>query len=289
MPADEKTMRQPLPRYAAALKSFADSSSNFRVIHSHSTASLSPPKIVYILDSSFNPPTIAHMQMVTSAVISEAKSSPSPKRILLLLATQNADKAPKPASFEHRLTMMELFASDIREALSKNISNEGSEDIGLDIGVTKLPYFVDKATAIKESNTYPSFTENVHLTGYDTLIRLLDPKYYPPERSLKVLEPFFAGNRLRVTYRRFEDGVDGKLEQDAYLTALQEGERDLEGGNRRWVTGGRIEMCEGREGEVVSSTLVREAVSNGDEKQLKKLVPSEVSEWIIKNKLYTEN
>lgn len=284
MPTNNLMLRQQLSKYAASLSSFSSSSSNFRILHSSSTSSFSPPKTLYILDSSFNPPTLAHFRIATSAILKDAQPSPSPKRILLLLATQNADKAPKPASFEHRLTMMQILASDL-------LSSPGlDEQIAVDIGVTKLPYFIDKAKAIEESNAYPSSVQQVHMTGFDTLIRVLDSKYYPPDHSLKVLEPFFEKNRLRVTYRT-DDEWGAREAQDNYLADLKDGKRDGEGGNGNWVTHGRIEMCEGRkEGEeIISSTKVRDAANGGDKENLGKLVTSGVSEWILENGLYTES
>jgi len=294
MSSQEVTMRQQLSRYTAALTSFKTSPSNFRILHSHPSTPISPPRTLYILDSSFNPPTVAHLHLVTSAILKDSKPSPSPKRILLLLATKNADKADSPASFEHRLTMMEIFASDLREALPKKANSEESKEeaIGVDIGVTKLPYFMDKASAIEESYTYPPSTEMVHLIGFDTLIRFLDPKYYPPSYSLKVLDPFFKKNRLRVTYRNISHEVKAReeawKEQDNYLAAVKDGKRDIEGGNKDWVNTGRIEMCEGREGDVVSSTRVREAVKKGNKEELKELVTRGVADWIIGNGLYAE-
>lgn len=205
-------------------------------------------------------------------------------RVILLLAIQNADKPAQPASFEHRLTMMELFAANLRRE---------TQELGVDIAVTKLPYFMDKAAAIDESGEYTPSAEKVHLTGYDTLIRFLDPKYYPPSHSLKVLEPFFENNRLRVSYRSFLDDPEerekGKTDQDAYLSALRDGDRNKEGGNPGWVKNGRIEMCEGREGEVVSSTRVRQAVRVGNTRELQELMPESISKWIIDNKLYLDN
>ena len=79
-----------------------------------------------------------------------------PKHLLLLLATQNADKAPKPASFEHRLVMMTMIAEHLVDDL-KSHSDE-LRNVAVDVGVTKCPYFLDKANVITESNVYPNGT-----------------------------------------------------------------------------------------------------------------------------------
>src|SRR5277367_460709 len=109
-------MNRQLSKFASALSSFASSSpDNFRILSSipqHAP----PPSTLYVLDSSFNPPTLAHLRIATSALSQD--HGPAPKRLLLLLATQNADKAPKPASFEQRLVLMTIFANDLRKTYS---------------------------------------------------------------------------------------------------------------------------------------------------------------------------
>jgi len=281
-------MRQQIIKYATALTSFSSSPSTFRILHSIPATGVPPPKILYILDSSFNPPTLAHLRIATSALLKDHSPSPSPKRLLLLLAIQNADKEPKPASFEQRLAMMQIFASDIMSSISADI--ESGEKIGVDIGVTKLPYFIDKAAAIEESTVYPRDTQQVHMTGFDTLIRILDPKYYGPDHSLKVLEPFFNKHRLRVTYRT--DSIWGSREaQDEYLADIGKGKRDGDGAKREWAAENRIEMCEGRleGGEIISSTEVRKAAKEGNRAALERLVTHGIADWILGERLYMES
>ena len=184
---------------------------------------------------------------------------------------------------------MQLLAEDLLSALSSHRSGAQEPEIGIDIGVTKLPYFTDKATSIEDSGLYARETAQVHLTGFDTLVRILDPKYYPPAHTLAPLEPFLARHRLRVTYRT-DDQWGAREAQDGYLAGLGEGRRDKEGGKREWVTGGRIEMVEGREEgeEVVSSTKVRKAIKEGDRELLGKLVTDGVAKWILEEGLYLE-
>jgi len=184
--------------------------------------------------------------------------------------------------------MMTIFAQDLLNSLPISPAPE-EEDIEVDIGVTKLPYFADKAKSIEESGIYAEDTQQVHLIGFDTLIRLLDTKYYPPSHTLEPLHPFLEKHRLRVAYRA-DDGWGGKEEQDGYLRELGEGKREGEGGKREWVTGGKIVLVEGRrDGEVVvSSTKVREAVKRGDREMLGKLVAKGVGEWAMSERLYLD-
>ncbi|KAH7356753.1 hypothetical protein BKA65DRAFT_450543 [Rhexocercosporidium sp. MPI-PUGE-AT-0058] len=288
---------QMLTHFRQALQSFRTSNAPFRILSSIpkpiNSTPLSlppPPKTLYILDSSFNPPTLAHARIILSALQSSTSAS-TPHRVLLLLAIQNADKAPKPASFEERLAMMEVFAQDLLANFKPSSTTQSKQsEVGIDIGVTTLPYFADKYPHISPSEAYPlPETEQVHLIGYDTLVRLLDTKYYPPSHTLKPIQPFLDKHRLRVTYRADDEWGDRKA-QDRYVSDLGEGNRQDVGGLREWVTEKRIEMVEGRrEGEeVVSSTKVRNAVADGDKEALGKLVTTRVKEWILTEGLYKD-
>lgn len=305
MTTEQSDMRHRLKQFQSALSSFTSSPSTFQIISSIPTRpSPPPPQTLYVLDSSFNPPTLAHLRIATSA-LAQDRGAP-PKRLLLLLATQNADKPAKPASFEQRLAMMTIFAEDLRKAcwpsrsasVGREDGVEGRENgegdttdedgATIDIAVTKHPYFIDKASAIISSGAYPPQVTQVHLVGYDTLIRLLDPKYYPPTHTLAPLEPFLGKHRLRVTYRTDADWGD-REKQEEYLRRLAAGDREREGGRREWA--GRIEFVEGRrEGEeVVSSTKVREAAKKGDKEMLGKLVTQGVAEWVLQERLYVDD
>lgn len=271
-------------RFGAALARFLASSRNFEVLESvpanSNSTRVTDPALLYVLDSSFNPPTLAHMQIVTSA-LQETPSVPS--RVLLLLATQNADKPSVPASFEDRLVMMSLLAQDLRRELTETLG----EPPQVDVGVIKKPYFVDKAAAIEESRQYPASLEQVHLIGYDTLIRIFNTKYYPPTYTLQPLEPFLSKHRLRVTMRP-DDQWGGREEQEQYLRDLAQGDRDHEGANREWAQ--RIQLVPGKPqaGDLpISSTRARQAARAGDNR-LRSLVSEGVGRYMMEQKLYRE-
>ena len=296
MPADPlfESVKLLLPRYRDALQTFASSRSRFQVLNSCPSTSVPPDtRTLYVLDSSFNPPTLAHLRIAVSALRDDKRAPQSlPKRLLLLLATQNADKAPKPASFEQRLVMMGMFASDLAETMNDSVNHttENREEVVVDLGVTKEPYFHNKATAIEESDFYKDpktgkQPEQVHLLGYDSLIRLLDTKYYPPSNTLQPLDALFAMHRIRVT-RRPDDGWGGREEQDAYVKALEDGKREAEGGKSGW--GSRIDFVEGRKEceEAVSSTKVREAAKKKNKQALGMLVTRRVASYVMDEELY---
>ncbi|KAK2774342.1 hypothetical protein FQN52_004283 [Onygenales sp. PD_12] len=274
--------------YHESLRQFIASPKDFQILETlpRSTREATKPTTLYVLDSSFNPPTLAHLTIAKSALAQHHDLSTV--RLLLLLATQNADKPSKPALFEDRLVMMHLFAQDIRDVFLASSDNNTSSNQGaptIDIGVTKLPYFIDKAVAISTSKEYPDGIEQVLLTGYDTLVRIFDTKYYPPEHTLQPLSRFFTNHRLRVTFRP-DDDWGGREEQKLFLSNLADGAREPEGGKREWAQ--RIELVEGTKAgeETVSSTKVRNAAANRDGDALRKLVTSSISDWVLSQKLY---
>lgn len=182
---------------------------------------------------------------------SALQSSPSSK-LLLLLAVQNADKAPKPASFPARLCMMDGFAKDLLQGVQGEI----------DLAVTTMPYFHGKANAI--ADLYPG-VEQVFLTGYDTIIRIFDPKYYGEGEMDRAMGRFFKTSRIEVTLR--PDDSWGTAEEQRKQVKKLVGE---------WE--GKVDVVEASDGVGVSSSKVRELIKEG--KDSGDMVCSEVNEWI---------
>jgi nicotinamide-nucleotide adenylyltransferase len=114
-----------------------------------------------VLDSSFNPPTLAHRRLLELA--DEACSFDAR---LLLLAKANVDKAVSGAPLLERVRMMELLAAEIPHTC---------------VGVTAHGRFVDKAKALRR--LFGEGCKPFFILGYDTLVRLFDPKYYEDMES----------------------------------------------------------------------------------------------------------
>lgn len=278
---DQDMLRSLRASYASALKDFAESSSSFRLVRTipFTKSPATTAKSLYVLDSSFNPPTNAHRCIAISAFLNDPGAAP--KRILLLLATQNADKANKPASMEDRLVMMTLFAHE----LLYDVQRQGPPPL-IDIGLVKRPYFHEKAAAVDASGVYPGPPQQVHLVGFDTLIRIFNTKYYPPDHNLRVLAPFLSRHRLRATYRT-DDKWGSRESQDQYIQDITDGRRKDEGAAPEWTQ--RISLVQGIQGGdgVVSSTMARNAADN-DPAQLDKYVLPTIREWIVSERLYLE-
>ncbi|AEO71023.1 uncharacterized protein THITE_2122954 [Thermothielavioides terrestris NRRL 8126] len=271
----------------------------------------SRPRSLIVLDSSFNPPTRAHLRMATSAIHQlhrERGQASDSLRMLLLLSVNNADKGAKPASFDRRLAMMWAFAGDVQHALLGGLESASGEreeqgsfgGLSIDLGLAKAPYFHEKSAALAEAEFYKGTnegggageTEQVFLVGFDTLIRIFNPKYYGPLDSAappasagpspmhKALDPFFRRAKLRVTMRTGDEWGD-ETAQRAYLENLGKAEALSEvGGSKDW--GRRIEMVEGRQvgADAISSTRARAAAKDRDAGRLDEMVTPAVRWWI---------
>src|ERR1700752_1402752 len=73
----------------------------------HSISEKSPVTIA-ILDSSFNPPTLAHKELLVRTAREYSADA-----YLLFFSTKNADKQLSGASVKQRLKMMEMLAKNI--------------------------------------------------------------------------------------------------------------------------------------------------------------------------------
>jgi len=153
-----------------------------------------PPRIVFVLrasqgisgpgqrlgvfSASFNPLTRAHVRMMEQAMEEHALAE-----VMLVLDKVNVDKREVfGASLAERLWMLRRFATG-RPRLSVAASSHGR--------------FVDKTKALRM--IYPEGTELTFIVGFDTLVRVFDPKYYAdPEAELEELfrhSQFIVANR----------------------------------------------------------------------------------------------
>lgn len=130
-----------------------------------------------VLSSAFNPLTEAHIKMADLAMEDYELSE-----VMLELSKVNVDKQVYGASLAERLWMLKHVAAG-RPALS--------------VGLCSHARFIDKAEAIRE--VYPRDTDIYFIVGYDTLVRVFDPKYYTDLdaelRELFAESQFIAANR----------------------------------------------------------------------------------------------
>jgi nicotinamide-nucleotide adenylyltransferase len=308
--ASTRSLFKSLPVHlSTALKDFQSSSSTFRLLQTIHPHNLTPqpatpptneetqtqPKTLLILDSSFNPPSIAHQNLATTALhktSTSISSTPGPHRLLLLFSTMNADKAPSAAPFDQRLTLMTIFAVDLLKSLQTHPQSQDYTIPAIDIGITTAPYYSDKSLAITDSpegqSWYPSKPQHIHLLGFDTLTRFFAPKYYqsfsPP---LSALAPYFeAGHGLRATLRP-DDAYGSEAEQRAFVQNLADGGLEAEGGKKEWAQ--RVELVGATPKAGVSSTVIRKAAKAGEWDVVGELCTEGVAGWVREEGLYEDD
>ncbi|KAI5257150.1 Nucleotidylyl transferase [Aureobasidium subglaciale] len=284
------SMRSILPQLETALKSFQSSDSKFRIVRSINPSASSPasPKTLFILDSSFNPPSKAHLALAKSALHSSStKHHQSPFGLLLLFSTHNADKAPSAASFPERLALMTLFAEDLLRDIQGVADHDDYVLPAVDIGLTTAPYYTDKSSAISSDGAehYPGSPKHVHLLGFDTITRFFAAKYYPEfDPPLSALDPYFdKAHQLRVTLRPSDEY--GTVEsQEGFFDRLARGDMKTDGAKQEWAS--QIEVVRAEEGVGVSSTRVRKAAKQRDWNEVQQLCTQGVGKAVAENTIY---
>lgn len=179
---------------------------------------------------------------------------------------------PKPAAFEDRLNMMCLLANDICKRLNVEVH----------VGLTKRAKFVDKATSIREH--FASDKIYTFLLGFDTLVRILDEKYYRPLSLKESLGEFMKKNELFCLTRVDDKDFDVK-EQLLFYDNLKNGmkEPDLP---QSWAKS--IYMVNGDDKTLhVSSSEIRKAVQESRPTWSDSTL-SEIEGYIKAHKLYRE-
>ncbi|RKU38858.1 hypothetical protein C6496_04980 [Candidatus Poribacteria bacterium] len=145
----------------------------------------SPPcrtKKLGIFSGSFNPLTLAHARMIEDTLTTYQLDE-----VLLLLAKANVDKDIFGLPLAARLVTLKKYATD-HQRFSVGVSSHGR--------------YIDKVTALKA--IFPSETEFHFIVGYDTLVRIFDPKYYTNFHA--ELQELFTSARLIVA-NRAEAGI----------------------------------------------------------------------------------
>jgi nicotinic acid mononucleotide adenylyltransferase len=203
--------------------------------------------ILGVLPASFNPPTVAHEALVREAGVVVAFDE-----VLLIVDQQAMDKECRGAPIEDRLLMLlALYGDNAR--ISLGIANRG--------------LFLEKVEAMRA--VYPGGeTEVFFIVGYDTIVRVLDEKYYA-DRD-KALHSLFAQARFLVANR---GGRDAR------------GLRELFGreGNRTFAA--QVQpLTLPPAMDQISSTLVRRHLAEG--KSITGLVPPALEEFLQKQGIY---
>ncbi len=138
---------------------------------------------IAILPSAFNPPTSAHLALLDVATRAVTAVAPA-----ALLSTRNVDKGLHGASLAQRIDML-LALKAGRPALA--------------VLATNAARIADQAGALRSAHPSAEFD---FVVGFDTLVRLFEPRYYDGDMVAQ-LGSFFAHHRI-VAANRGESGVD---------------------------------------------------------------------------------
>ncbi|PVF93619.1 Nucleotidylyl transferase, partial [Serendipita vermifera] len=223
---------------------------------------------VSILDSSFNPPTIAHRALAASQFPAPPLSSEETEYDghMLLLSVTNADKKLKEgdATYEQRLEMMVILAKQLEVSSSDSLS-----PLSVCVAAIDEPTFAGNTDSQRDVELY-------FILGFDTVIRLFDPRFYgsDQERMKQVLKDFFSPST---------EGGDGSFAICAKMDFLT-----CPPVNEYWKNG-KVRMMELAEDlQRISSTQVRQAVKNGDKHAIGRLVPQSIVEYMSNKGLYAQ-
>ena len=193
-----------------------------------------------IFSGSFNPLTVAHIEMIEAA-----QQKYDLAEILLILARANVDKGVFGLSLADRLFMLKEYTAH-REDFSVAACSHGK--------------FIEKIEALKPA--YPPGTHFSFIVGYDTFIRLFDPKYYTDLHG--ALEALFEQCRFIVANRQDYD-------VDAVRQVMEASDY------RRYASG--IDLIELSDFYAeISSTDIRAQIQAGN--SVDHLIPSEVQGFL---------
>lgn len=260
-------------------------------------------KWLLVLDASFNPPHNAHAALFKSAVtqyISSASVDATNVEVLLLMATRNVDKPGQSVDqYAGRACMLRLFAEDLVATSNRKVK--------VDVGLTVHARFVDKFQQLFENHKTDRLQKGmneqdddlvvVFLVGFDTLVRILDPKYYPDSSVSEALGGDFE-QKVRFMVLTREDDDSSQLstfvgdnndenssakDQARYVDQIRRGL--LPGTPSIWAS--KIDLVPAtRQSQGVSSTGVRRAVLEGDLNKLGAMVCLSVKDYILLHGLY---
>ena len=200
-----------------------------------------------ILDASFNPMTLAH-----EALVNITKDTHKLDEAILMLSGANVDKKIFGASLPQRLAMLVHYAK---------------QQPHCSVVLCSHARFVDKIAALK--TCYGPQIQCYFIVGFDTLIRIFDPKYYtdmPAE-----LETLFDACHFVAANR----GSDDRDIIEAYLQ-----KKEVHPYAHRIHP---ISLPETMAD--ISSTQVRDHIKTNQ--SIKSLVPEAILQAIEAQKLYT--
>ena len=165
-------------------------SPRIELVHRAETSISETGRKLGIFSGSFNPLTLAHTKMIEDTIVEYQLDE-----LLLLLAKANVDKTVFGLPLAARLLTLKSYTKN-REKFSVGVSSHGR--------------YIDKVTALKA--ILPPRTEFHFIVGYDTLVRIFDPKYYTDFHTelgeLFVDARFIVANRAAADIKTIESFME---------------------------------------------------------------------------------
>lgn len=236
-----------------------------------------------VLDSSFNPPTLAHLSLALIPPIQVSdNSNPSSDTsstvgYILLLSVRNVDKQLKKGDATHaqRLQMMILLAQEIESRLN---SPSSSHSCSVAVAAIDEPTFAGKSRKLLQqlrdsqspSDYHPSDPRLTFILGYDTIIRFFNLKYYGShDNMVSIIQSFFNVDHSSLICAR--RSAPPNAAPDPITTtgtannndSSQDEELNFLSSNdvKPWMEAGKIRMVDiGEREAAMSSTLVRQTI-----------------------------
>lgn len=245
--------------WGKVLSEFRELNKPFQVIHQ--TNKLETTRL-FILDSSFNPPHLAHYSLVKKSIDYEAyQYDRSSSSVLLLLSISNADKADgEPASLEHRIDMIILLAEYIAKSL----------EVPTAVALTSCPKFADKCEAIQNHSRELALAKSklTFLVGFDTIIRILDQKYYTSPISVALKSLFQNSDFLVLTRGDHKHTIEYQL---SYVKQIHDGSLTIP---KDWASRIYTVVNDNLIEADISSSAIRSDIRNGNVHWQEKTIPT---------------
>ncbi|KAI8980078.1 hypothetical protein BD414DRAFT_465307 [Trametes punicea] len=277
---------------------------------SHPSPFTAPTLHISVLDSSFNPPTLAHLALARTfpPPLTDAPTS-APRDFdarLLLLSVRNADKQLKPgdATYEQRIEMMVLLAHDLARphAAGAHLPDPDPHGSNVAVAIIDEPTFVGKSAILRDflsrrisellgladvasasPSVVPPEPKLTFLMGTDTVVRLFAPRYYADEEAMVAalrhfLSPDGDDSRI-ICARRTSHGVS-KVEDERVEVEMLEFARKI-------VPFERLSFVDiGKQECTYSSSEVRKLRTKADG-AWRNMVTASIAGYIISRNLYS--
>ncbi|SPC60658.1 uncharacterized protein UHOD_02035 [Ustilago sp. UG-2017b] len=262
---------------------------------------------IALLDSSFNPPSRAHLALLLSPPIL-ARNKPSYDGHLLLFSTQNADKGtgqPGDAYPSQRIEMMTLMAKDV-----ERIQTAEGHSANVAVGLVDKPLIFSKSTLTwdllkaQQQESHDKAKVRLHwLVGFDTLYRVFQLKYYPSlaefrQQCSQFFEregtTFVCARRDPSSYPQLASRQKGEEGKSVEEVAREQEDRLLQSENvAPWVQKGSVGMFDLDPDQAkLSSTKIRTLLKDRcmhvdkKRKQLESLVPPSLVKYLLESRVY---